>query len=146
VTLALRPLRPGGTDYAAFLHSLTTAGLPTDDLDGGGRYFALQGHRGPVAFGGLEGSGPDQMIRSVIVPLSSRGRGYGHEVARRLVEQAKADRAERLWLLTTSADRFFAALGWRAADRAAAPGAVRTSDQFARLCPSSAVLMCRPLA
>ena len=145
MTLALQPIRREGADYAAFIGALRTAGLPTDDLDGGSRFFTLNDGREIVGVGGLEGAGPDQMIRSVTTPLRLRGRGYGQALVRQLAELAKADGAERLWLLTTSADPFFAAQGWTVEDRATAPEAVRTSRQFAGLCPVSAVLMCRRL-
>jgi N-acetylglutamate synthase-like GNAT family acetyltransferase len=146
MALAFRPLPRDSIDYAAFVGALTIAGLPTDDLEDGGRYYALDNDRQLVGFGGLEGSGPDQMIRSVVIPLWLRGRGYGQAVVNGLIRQAVEDGVERLWLLTTSADPFFARLGWQKADRASAPEAVRSSRQFSGLCPASAVLMCRRLA
>jgi len=146
VTLALGRVGTEHDEHAAFLSALTEARLPTDDLDGGGRYFAFYENRALFGFGGLEGAGPDQMVRSLVIPLSVRGRGFGQAIVHELVEQAKADGIEQLWLLTTSADGFFAKLGWHTADRASAPDAIRTSRQFAGLCPSSAVLMCRRLA
>lgn len=146
MALAFRPLRRDSMDYAAFVGALTIASLPTDDLEESGRYYALDDDRQLVGFGGLEGSGPDQMIRSVVIPLRLRGRGYGQGVVDGLIRRAVADGVERLWLLTTSAGPFFSRLGWRAEDRARAPEAVRTSRQFSGLCPASAVLMCRHLA
>lgn len=146
MTLALQALRPDGPDYAAFVDALTVGGLPIDDLGDGGRFFALHNAGELVGFGGLDGAGPNQMIRSIVISPTSRGRGYGQAVVQALVEQAKAAGAERLWLLTTSAKGFFAGLGWAEANRASAPDPIRTSRQFAGLCPSSAVLMCRRLA
>jgi amino-acid N-acetyltransferase len=145
MTPTLRPLRPDTMDYAALVGTLTIAGLPTGDLEGSARHFALDDDRQLVGFGGLEGDGPDQMIRSIVVPLWLRGRGFGQAVVEGLVQQARSDGAERLWLLTTSADAFFSGLSWRATDRAHAPESVRASRQFAEECPSSAVLMCRHL-
>lgn len=146
MTFALQPLRPESRDYEAFIVALQDAVLRTDDLNDGGRYFALSDGDELVGFGGLDGSGQDQMIRSIATVPGARGRGYGKAVVRLLTERARAEGVERLWLLTTSADRFFAGLGWNATDRAVAPAAVRQSRQFSGLCPSSAVLMCRRLA
>ena len=98
------------------------------------------------AFGGLEGSGPDQLIRSVVVTSSVRQRGFGRRIVEALAGQARTDGAKRLWLLTTSADGFFADLGWTIVERGKAPEPVRATPQFAGLCPASAVLMCRQLA
>ena len=141
---ALQPLGRTEPQFERFALVLREAGLPTDDLDGASRFFMLSSDAD--AFGGLEGSGPDQLIRSVVVPPSSRGLGLGRRMVDALVGEARADGAQRLWLLTTSADRFFADLGWTITERAAAPEAVRATRQFAGLCPASAVLMCRRLA
>lgn len=146
MTLALGRFGTGDVEHLAFLSALTEAMLPTDIVDGGGRYFALYEDGELVGFGALEGAGPDQMVRSVVIPPSARGHGYGQAIVHELVEQAKAVGVERLWLLTTSADGFFASFGWHTADRASAPDAIRKSREFAGLCPSSAVLMCRRLA
>lgn len=143
---AVRPLGLDDPAYERFVSALRDAGMPTDDLDGGGRFFALPSDGDANAFGGLEGSGPDQPLRSVVVPRGDRGHGSGRRIVEALVRQARREGAERLWLLTSSADRFFADLGWTIADRASAPEAVRATSQFAGLCPASAVLMCQRLA
>lgn len=144
--MALTPLRPGDAAFPALADALKAAALPTDDLDGGARFYLSQVDGAIVAFGGLEGAGSDQLIRSVVVPGVVRGGGHGRRVAQALTAQARTDGAKRLWLLTTSAEGFFASLGWTVMDRASAPEAVRASHQFSGLCPASAVLMCRRLA
>jgi N-acetylglutamate synthase-like GNAT family acetyltransferase len=141
----LRPLRREGPNYDHFIDALRGACLPSDDLEAGARFYVLQTEAGADAFGGLEGSGPDQLIRSVVVPPSARAQGLGRQVTEALAAQARLNGAERLWLLTTSADPFFAKLGWSVADRGDAPEAVRATRQFAGLCPASATLMCRSL-
>ena len=143
--LSVRPLTPGSGDHAALLAALVSARLPTDDLAEGGRFYALHDGHEPLAFGGLDGSGADVMLRSVVVQEALRNWGLGRHLVRALVEEAQSKGAERVWLLTTSAAPFFATLGWIIADRAEAPTAVRESRQFQGLCPSSAVLMCRTL-
>ena len=143
---ALRPLGSGDDAFPAFVDALKAAALPTDDLDGGARFYSSQVDGVVVAFGGLEGGGADQLLRSIVVPAGLRGGGHGWQVAQALAGQARTDGAESLWLLTTSADGFFASLGWTVIGRASAPEAVRASRQFSGLCPVSAVLMCRHLA
>lgn len=144
--LALRPLHSSDDAFLAFVDALKDAVLPTDDLDGGARFFASEVDGVAVAFGGLERDGPDQLVRSVVVPAGGRGGGHGRQVVQALTGQARTDGAERLWLLTTSADGFFGSLGWTVADRAGAPEAVRATRQFGGLSTASAVLMCRRLA
>lgn len=146
MTITLRPPCPSDEAFPAFVDGLRAAALPTDDLDGGAGFYVGQVDRAVAAFGGLEGVGPDQLIWSVVVPAAVRGGGYGRQIAHALANQTGTDGVERLWLLTTSADGFFASLGWMVTDRASAPEAVRASRQFSGLCPASAVLMCRRLA
>jgi amino-acid N-acetyltransferase len=143
--LTLRTLSPESGDWSIFLDLLNLAALPTSDLQAGSRFFVLEDERGLVGFGGLQGSGSDQLIRSVVVVPGLRHRRMGPALVKRLVEQAKADGAERLWLLTTEADQFFADLGWTAGERGSAPDTVRSTGLFQDICPSTAVLMVRSL-
>lgn len=146
MTISITPLLAGDGAFPAFVEELKAAALPTDDLDSGARFYVAQVAGVAVAFGGLEGDGADQLIRSVVVPAAMRGGAHGRHVAQALITQARTDGAERLWLLTTTANEFFASLGWAVANRADAPEAVQGTRQFSGLCPASAVLMCRHLA
>jgi GNAT superfamily N-acetyltransferase len=133
----LRELKPGGADFERFVAALEAAALPTDDLTSElFRYFTAD----DLAWGGLS-AGPDAMLRSIVVLPDARGRGLGVIVTKGLIQHAQQAGAERLWLLTTSASPFFAKLGWRSADRAAAPAVIAQSRQFSELCPASATLM-----
>lgn len=134
-------LTPCTADDPAFRAALVAAGLPVEGLcEGPASYFTLSG-----AFGGFAGAGPDRLVRSVVVPEKARGRGVGSALVARLAEAAREDGAARLWLLTTDAASFFGRLGWRTVDRAAAPDAIRATEQFAAICPVSATLMVRDL-
>ena len=140
MTLALASLRADEDAYPAFLEALQHAGLPINDLDGCARFYAGRNDGAIVAFGGLEGDGPDQLLRSVVVPAPARGGGYGRQFVQALMGQAHANEAERLWLLTISADGFFARLGWTTVDRASAPeGPARVSGLFSGALRAGAV-------
>ena len=145
-TLSLRGLSPQSADWSTFAGLLTLADLPTSDLEAGSRFFSVDDDRGLLGFGGLQGSGPDQLIRSVVVAPGLRHRRIGPSVVKQLVAQAKADGAARLWLLTTEADQFFADLGWAAAERESAPDEIRSTSLFRDICPATAVLMVRSLS
>ncbi len=68
---------------------------------------------------------------------------------RALVERALADAraagAREAWLLTETAESFFAGIGWARASRDAAPAAVAASVEFTSACPATAIAMRRPL-
>ena len=127
-------------DDARWVSALKEAGLPACTHEA--RCFALPEGEG---FGAIEGDGPDRLLRSIVVPLAWQGRGIGTSLVTALSDEARNSGVERLWLLTTGAADFFTRHGWAVADRAAAPEAIRTSEQFTTLCPASATLMMRDL-
>jgi len=143
--LSLAPIPQGSPEFLGLSTTLAKNNLPADDLGGEGqRYFALVDSGGAAfGFGGLEGAGADQLIRSLIIYPPMRGKGAGRALVRLLERQAKQDGAQRLWLLTNDAEKFFARLRYKAVDRADAPKAITRTKQFAKLCPASAKLMVR---
>jgi len=58
---------------------------------------------------------------------------------------ARAAGAREAWLLTETAESFFAGLGWARAAREDAPPAIAGSVEFATACPATAVAMRRAL-
>ena len=121
---------------------LTTTGLPTDDLPVGLDHFLACGDpTNPDGIVGLEIFGRDALLRSLVVRETARGRGLGKD----LVAAAEAVAADhgvgRVFLLTDTAEGFFATLGYRHTDRQTAPAAVKASRQFTELCPASAAFM-----
>jgi len=139
-------LSPIGADDAGFRAALAQAGLPIDDLDAARpACFALVDDAGPIAYGGIAGTGTDRLLRSIVVPDMARRAGIGSRIVALLEAEARRGGADRLWLLTDEAAGFFARMGWRPADRATAPDAIRGSRQFASICPASATLMVRDL-
>lgn len=85
------------------------------------------------------------LLRSVTVAAPARGRGIGRALAARALADARANGAREAWLLTETAESFFAGLGWSRAERDDAPPAIAGSVEFATACPSSAVAMRRAL-
>jgi len=138
--LPLMGLAPCEPDDPRFAAALAAAELPPCGRDG--LCYVLADDEG---FGMIEGEGPDRLLRSVVVPAPHRGTGAGSRLVALLAAEAATLGVERLWLLTTTASEFFARLGWVVVPRDAAPAAIRASDQFTSLCPSSATLMLREL-
>ena len=142
--LRLLPLGPDGLTELA--QAVDWAGLPSDDVRlPGRRFFRATDGGGPVGFGGLEGDGPDLLLRSVVAHPDGRGRGHGAAIVRALEAQAAAIGAIRLHLLTTTAAGFFLRLGYEPAMRNAAPAAIAATAQFALLCPASARYLVKTL-
>lgn len=142
--LRLRAVAP---DDAGFVAALSEAGLVTDDLAGAAAAnfaFARKGGA-PVAYGGYTVLGDIALLRSLVVLPQWRGQRVGGRLATALISQLQGINIRTVYLLTEDAELFFATLGFRAIDRAAAPQAVRESSQFLRHCPEEAIVMERAL-
>ena len=139
---ALHPVLLATSDWPRLHAALDAAGLPSGDLLlPGRRFFRLGLEREAACYGGLEGDGPEMLLRSVVVPSSARGHGAGRAIVRALEAEAARLGAVRLHLLTTTAAAFFQSLGYRPAERAAAPPAIAATAQFISLCPGGAAYL-----
>jgi amino-acid N-acetyltransferase len=126
-------------------HFLAAAGLPTSDLTEPGRTFYRFDATTVVGYGGLEGLGVDRLLRSLVVLHDRRGLGIGKRMVFALEDEARAQGALRLHLLTNTAAPFFRACGYVDADRATAPASIAASAEFTTLCPASAAYLVKPL-
>ena len=81
------------------------------------------------------------LLRSVAVDAEHRGAGVGSELTRRAVDIARRRGASAVYLLTTTAERFFRRCGFEIIDRADVPSGVTSSEEFAHACPSTAIVM-----
>ena len=133
-------------DLPAICALLAGAGLPDEDI---GAHLATllvgEQRRAVVAAGALEPLGTTALLRSVVVAPRFRGRGWGLRMTRRLLDSAQRLGMHDVYLLTTTAADFFSAVGFARVPRDSAPVTVRSTRQFAALCPETAVLMCRPV-
>lgn len=128
-------------DLPAARRLLAAEGLPVDDLQPVHLVFAAgEGDRLAGAIG-LERHDDIGLLRSLVVAPWARGQSIGDALVAALETHAATDGLTELWLLTTSADRFFLRLGYVVRNRADAPAVVRSTAQFSTLCPASAVLM-----
>ena len=98
-----------------------------------------------IAAGAVEACGDAWLLRSLVVAPERRARGLGAGLLGALEARARAQGAATLWLLTDGASDWFAAHGYRARERDAAPAGIRAHAQFRELCPASALLMSRTL-
>lgn len=116
--------------------------LPTSDVrTGSGRFYLARDGDTVVGAGGVDQYGSDALLRSVVIEESSRGEGYGTALCASLESRARGEGVEMLYLLTTTAAGFFERLGYESIPRESAPASVRSTTEFADLCPSSATCM-----
>jgi arsenate reductase len=86
------------------------------------------------------------LLRSLVVDAGRRGTGEGAALLRHAESQARARGVRTLYLLTTTAEPFFARHGYARAAREAAPPAIRATREFSGICPASSAFMSRDLA
>jgi amino-acid N-acetyltransferase len=125
---------------------LDEEGLPTADIDTTIECLFLASLDGEfVGIGGIEPSPPDGLLRSLVIRRSVRGQGHGEALCEALEAEARKQGIDTLYLLTTTAAEFFAKLGYTEIGRATVPETIRSTAQFADLCPDTAVCLKKSL-
>lgn len=134
-----------GSDAPAIAVLLGGAALPSDDIAPHLAHFLVARDAGGAVVGaiGAEVAAPDALMRSLVVAPALRGAGLGDELVHRLEAAAAAWGVERWWLLTTTAEKFFATRGFVVAERSSAPAAIRRTRQFSGGCGCAAVCLTR---
>ncbi|GFE80482.1 hypothetical protein GCM10011487_24820 [Steroidobacter agaridevorans] len=134
-------------DFAAALRLLDSADLPTSDLTEAHlrHFFYLGLSTAPAGLVGVEFHGPDALLRSLVVAPEYRSRGTGARLVARAEAYARDHGAVAVYILTTTAERFFRARGYITASREQAPVAIRETPEFSSLCPASSAFLLKRL-
>jgi arsenate reductase len=139
-TIRFRPSLPA--DWPSIRELLARARLPSEDLAAGKQEFVLAVLDGRLAGCiGLETLDGVALLRSFAVDPSMRSGGLGRALFDRLVELARSRHVGTLYLLTTTAQGFFARVGFRRIDRQTVPPAIASTTELGGLCPSTATCM-----
>ena len=125
----------------AVVQLLAAAQLPTEDLTAAHceHFFFTGSPTEPTGLVGLELLGDVALLRSLVVAADRRGTGEGAALLKH------AEGVRTLYLLTTTAESFFAKHGYQRAARESAPAAIRGTREFAGICPASSAFMMRRL-
>jgi len=81
------------------------------------------------------------LLRSVAVADDWRSHGVGRALVTRVISDAEARGLRGLYLLTTTAERYFPSFGFRPVSRDEVPDDVRATSEFQGACPASATVM-----
>ena len=133
-------------DISAITALLRAADLPHTDFRDHLQHFLVV-RRGSEIVGaiGFELHGADALLRSLVVAPTLRGAGLGGGLVNQLTKAARAKEVERFFLLTMTAESFFAKRGFRKIGRETVPAGIAGTKEFNSLCPVSAVCMTRSL-
>lgn len=134
-------------DLGAIERLLTVSGLPLDGVrDALDTFVVAQSGDDLVGVAGLEVCCDNALLRSVAVSPDWRSHGLGRALVTRVISDAEARGIRALYLLTTTAERYFPSFGFRQIAREDVPGDVRETAEFQSACPASATVMYRVCA
>ncbi|MEM7208921.1 MAG: arsenic resistance N-acetyltransferase ArsN2 [Pseudomonadota bacterium] len=137
--MTIQPACP--EDFNDIHDLLASNALPTDDIRGAAlEFLVMRDSLGLVACGALERLGECCLLRSIAVAPRLRSRGLAAALTKALL-RSDTRGSRDVFLLTNDADGYFAGHGFVVASRESAPDVIRRSNQFANLCPDSAILM-----
>jgi amino-acid N-acetyltransferase len=132
------------TDLSAVESLLSASNLPLDGVRENFPSFVVAEDRGTIRGAiGLEKFGSVALLRSAVVSAADRGSDIGSRLVEQLLERATEEGVEELYLLTTTAEKYFPRFGFKRTTRAAVPDAVKASAEFQGACPDTAVVMTR---
>ena len=142
--VSIRPARKG--DEAAIQGLLRLAELPSEDVSEHLETFLVAVVGGEiVGTVGLEVTGSSGLLRSLAVAVPLRGIGLGKLLYGEIVEKARSLGIQRLGLLTTTAEGFFARVGFEKEKRSDIPPFIALSKEYKIYCPSTAVVMTKTI-
>jgi amino-acid N-acetyltransferase len=121
--------------------------LPLDGVDDHvGTMLVAREDGHVVGTAALELYAEGALLRSVAVDPQRQGGHLGHELTLAALRLAGEHRRDNVFLLTTTAERFFPKFGFEPIGRDEVPPSVQASVEFRSACPASAIVMRRRLA
>ncbi len=139
-------VRPG--EDRQVLDLIAACGLDNADITPQKLRHFVVARRGEEIVGaaGLEIAGGDALLRSVAVAEAYRRRGVGRALVEAAERHALSMGVTQVYLLTLTAESFFAAMGYQPAARDSAPAGIRATAEFQCCCPDTAVCLYKPLS
>lgn len=136
-----------GPRRADVMGLLESAALPTSDLtdEDMTNFFYAGPATALVGIVGVQFYGPDALLRSLVVTSAHRTKGLGQRLIEHAEQHARRRGAATIYLLTTTAELFFRSRGYVVTSRDSAPPAIRSTPEFAGLCPASSALLSKPI-
>ena len=144
-------LRAASTaDLTAIESLLVASGLPTAGVADALNGFLVAESAGSKQIVGVVGvevcCSEYALLRSTAVDPAWRGTGLGKRLVERAIAEAESRGIRAMYLLTTTAERYFPSFGFVKATREAVPDEVKQSVEFREACPATATVMSLELA
>lgn len=140
-------MRPAiSKDFVSVVRLLQNENLPTEDLPVDlSHFFVIEQGKNIIAVAGIEVYGKDGLLRSLVVDQHNRNRSLATTLLNKLLLHAAEKGIGSVYLITTTAEKYFAAKKFSVINRAEVPSSISLSQEFSKLCPSTATVMRKDL-
>jgi len=133
-------------DLDAIEQLLTASDLPTAGVrDAACGFLVAESDGKIVGVVGMERRGRYGLLRSTAVAAEWRSHGVAKRLVERIIAEAEKQGVNALYLLTTTAERYFPNFGFATTERDTVPDDIRQTGEFREACPESATVMCLAL-
>ena len=133
-------------DLGAIEALLTASQLPTVGVrDAMCSFLVAEADARIVGVVGMERRGRYGLLRSTAVAPEWCGKAVAKQLVERIIAEAESQGVNALYLLTTTAERYFPNFGFEVTARDIVPPDIRTTEEFREACPASATVMCLKL-
>lgn len=120
--------------------------MPSEGLEKVLTHCLVAEHAGRIVGAiGLEPKGRNGLVRSLVVAGDHQGQRLGTALNARMINAARLLGIDRLYLLTTSAEAFFAPSGYKVIEHSRIPAAIRETDEFRKMSPHASTCMLRDI-
>jgi N-acetylglutamate synthase-like GNAT family acetyltransferase len=116
--------------------------LPTAGVDDGINEFSVA-DIGDKLIGviGMELYGKNALLRSAAVSSERQGQGIGRALVGEMLSKARSRGVADIFLLTTTAEKYFESFGFTKIERAEVPDELGASEELRGACPDTATVM-----
>ena len=134
------------SQYREICDLLFVEKLPTEDLNPElPDFFVAENNGKVVGVIGLEKYNDSALLRSMIVESTHRNEGIASRLVNELIQHAIVNDVKSLYLITNTAEPYFAKKGFIKIERDKVAPEVLQSKEFNGLCPASSTIMVKQL-
>ena len=133
-------------DLDKVISLLKSVSLPSEDIHLHFNNYLVHEFEGNIIGTiGMEIYGATVLLRSLAVAEEFQKRGLGQKLYLKLLEEIQSMGISEIYLLTETAEKFFNGQGFVRIPREFVPAQIKQSCEFSKLCPSTAICMCKKL-
>lgn len=126
---------------------LESVSLPSEDIDDHQPDFlVLEYNETLIGTIGLEVYGPIALLRSLAVKKEYQFDGFGRMLYQKLILNAEGKGVKDIYLLTTTAEKYFSKKGFKRISRENVPEKIKNTVEFSTLCPKNSICMIKRLS